>query len=260
INAGTVVGILFAIFVLCASSIAQAETKDLTQTILSKDALFWSAYNKCDVAAMQSFFTDDVEFYHDKGGATFGITDLMASLRKMCDSRKITNVRREAVTDSVRVFPLKSSNVIYGAIILGQHYFYTQEKGHNERRDGLARFTQLWVPKDGIWKMSRILSFDHGPAPYLSNREAIKLSRNLTRQYTGQFAGRKSNITIRSDKDTLSLVSDNLKMNIYPESKTIFFSKERDLTFEFVKDQKGKVSKIIVRENGEIVEEAVRQK
>jgi hypothetical protein len=56
------------------------------------------------------------------------------------------------------------------------------------------------------------------------------------------------------------LLSDNLKMTLYPESKTRFFSKERDLTFEFVKDPRGKVSKIIVRENGEIAEETTRQK
>src|SRR5258708_10869055 len=110
----------------------------------------------------------------------------------MCDSRKIANVRREAVKDSVKVFPLKSSNVTYGAVISGEHYFYTQERGHNERPDGLARFTHLWLLKDGVWKMSRVLSYDHGPAPYVNKLKAIRLSGNAVRQYAGQYVGQRS--------------------------------------------------------------------
>lgn len=209
---------------------------------------------------MQAFFTDDVEFYHDKGGPTLGIADLTTSFHNMCDSRKVTNIRREAVKDSVRVFPLKNSNVIYGAVISGQHYFYTQEKGHPERLDGLAKFTHLWLRKDGIWKMSRILSYDHGPAPYVNKRTAIKLAGQYLRRYAGEYVGPHAKVVIRSDKGSLLMLSGDQRMILFPQSKTSFFAKERDLTFEFVTDSHGKVTKMLVRENGELVEETLPQK
>jgi len=45
---------------------------------------------------------------------------------------------------------------------------------------------------------------------------------------------------------------------LHPESETIFFVSDRDLTFEFVKEG-AKVSKVVVREHGAIVEEATAQ-
>jgi len=31
--------------------------------------------------------------------------------------------------------------------------------------DGLAKFFHVWLLKDGTWKMARVISYDHGPAP-----------------------------------------------------------------------------------------------
>jgi hypothetical protein len=45
------------------------------------------------------------------------------------------------------------------------------------------------------------------------------------------------------------------KFVLQPESENVFFTAERDLTFEFVKTGT-KVSKIVVREHGAVVEEA----
>lgn len=142
---------------------AQTEEQKLSSIILKNDSLFWTAYNNCDVQKFKQFFTDDIEFYHDNGGLTNGLEDLAASFKKnLCDSDTF-RLRREAVAGTVKVFPLQKSNVTYGAIISGEHLFYIIEKG-KERLDGHARFTDVWLLKDGVWKMSRILSYDHGPA------------------------------------------------------------------------------------------------
>lgn len=47
-----------------------------------------------------------------------------------------------------------------------------------------------------------------------------------------------------------------MKATIYPESEQLFFVEGKPLTFEFIKDEAGKVEKMIVREQGQIVEEA----
>jgi len=56
------------------------------------------------------------------------------------------------------------------------------------------------------------------------------------------------------ENKNLILKTSNQNFALYPETKNIFFSKERDLTFEFVKKD-NKMKKMIVRENGNIVEE-----
>jgi Domain of unknown function (DUF4440) len=143
---------------------AQAEHQKLTATILQKDSLFWTAYNQCDTDNFQEFFTADVEFYHDKGGITNGLDNLMALTKKNLCGTNNFRLRREVVEGTVKVFPLHTNGVIYGAIISGEHVFYILENGKEPRLDGLAKFTHVWLLNDGNWKMARILSYDHGPA------------------------------------------------------------------------------------------------
>jgi hypothetical protein len=136
------------------------DIQKLKSTILHLDSAFWQAYNNCDVNKMTSLFTDDVEFYHDKGGLTSGLTNFTESIRKGLCSSTDFHLRREARKGSVEVFPLNN----YGAIISGEHYFYINERGKEEFLDGLAKFTHVWQYKDNQWKMRRMLSYDHGPA------------------------------------------------------------------------------------------------
>jgi len=136
------------------------DPKKLQATILHLDSLFWHAYNTCDIDKMGTFFTDDVEFYHDKGGLTNGKASLMEATRKGICAGSDFYLRREARKGSVEVFPMNN----YGAIISGEHYFYVNGKGKKETLDGLAKFTHVWRYKDNEWKMHRVLSYDHGPA------------------------------------------------------------------------------------------------
>ncbi|TXK31556.1 nuclear transport factor 2 family protein [Pontibacter qinzhouensis] len=134
------------------------------ETIVALDSAFWVAYNNCDTEKMNQFVATDVEFYHDKGGPTFGLTSLSASIKNNLCGNPNFRLRREAVKGSVKVYPLAKDGVPYGAIIAGSHTFTILEKGKKERLDGLARFTHLWILENEAWKMKRILSYDHGPA------------------------------------------------------------------------------------------------
>lgn len=143
---------------------AQTEEEKLARVILQKDSLFWHTYNNCDTTNYNWFFGEDLEFYHDKGGITLGVQALALSLKKNLCSNSHFRLRREAVKGSLQVFPLQGSGEIYGAILSGEHVFYILETGKPARLDGRAKFTHLWLLKDGVWKMTRILSYAHGPA------------------------------------------------------------------------------------------------
>lgn len=238
----------------------QSKQEDLTAAILSMDAQFWQAYNTCDIAALAQFFADDVEFYHDKGGRTMGAAALTESLRTgLCGGD--TRLRREAVEDTVRVFPMREQNVAYGAIVAGEHRFYVREGADTERLDGLAQFMNLWLLEGGAWKMSRVLSYDHGPAPYVNTRERITLADTALDALAGSYQGSGAG-TMRIGRTAGGLVlsAENGGMpplTLYPESAQVFFVMERDLTFEFVRE--GEAMKMRVRERGTVVEEATRR-
>jgi hypothetical protein len=245
-------------FTICRSidSEAQADSKNLSHTILYGDSLFWMAYNQCDVEGMAKYFTEDVEFYHDKGGITSGLQNEVAVIKKNLCGNENFRLRREAVKETIDIFPMRSEGVIYGAIISGEHNFYIIEN-EKERLDGHARFLNLWILKEGVWKMSRILSYDHGPVPYKNQRKTVKLDTSLLNQCEGRYKAQHVGICmVERQDDQLQLSIDGSKYILYPESNTIFFVKDRDLTFEFARNTKGKISKLIIRENGKIVEEA----
>jgi len=237
---------------------AQTEHQKLSQTILHQDSLFWTAYNTCDTVHFSEFFTEDVEFYHDKGGVTLGLEKLTAITKKNLCCNSNFRLRREAVEGSVRVFPLQSSNVIYGAIISGEHVFYILENDKEGRLDGLARFSHVWLLKDSIWKMARILSYDHGPASYINKKKEISISNKDIDQFVGNYRGPKTgSINIQREKDLLRVSIQNKTFVIHAESKNRFFVKDRDLSFEFIKNQKNGVSKLQVWEQKKMVEEAI---
>lgn len=147
---------------LCNFSVAQTKEEQLGATILNKDGVFWQAYNNCDLPAFGEFISDDVEFYHDKGGITLGKTALIKSIQdNLCSNRDNFRLKREAVAGTVHVYAMKKSDVIYGAVISGEHVFSSWEKGKVEYKSGQAKFTHLWLLTDGTWKMTRIFSYSH---------------------------------------------------------------------------------------------------
>ena len=156
--------VLCCLFLFSKGVSAQQDQQQLTDTILKKDSLFWVTYNTCDTTQYDKFFTKDLEFYHDKGGVTLGLENFMQTAKKNLCSRVDFRLRREPVKGTIQVFPLAKDNKIYGAILSGEHLFYIRETGKAERLDGRAKFTHVWLLKEGSWKMSSILSYDHGPA------------------------------------------------------------------------------------------------
>jgi hypothetical protein len=128
--------------------------EELNKAISALDAALFDAYNKCDLAKFGSFIDDNVEFYHDQGGVTLGRAPLVESVKKnICGT-----TTRELLPSTLQIYYMKG----YGAIEMGVHRFH--HPGHPEIGDGEGKFVHLWQYKDGAWKVTRVLSYDHHAA------------------------------------------------------------------------------------------------
>jgi hypothetical protein len=132
---------------------SSAPHDELYRTIASLDsALFASAsYERCDLEEFKAFFADDVEFYHDQSGLTVGSETVAGQVKQNICGK----VRRELVADTLEVYPMRG----FGAVETGVHRFY-QPKVSDEAL-GEARFIHLWQQKDGAWRITRVISYDH---------------------------------------------------------------------------------------------------
>lgn len=130
---------------------AQAE---LFRTIASLDSALFDAYNRCDLEKFGTFFTEDLEFYHDQTG-------LSRSRQATIDAVKQNicgKVHRDLVPGTLEVYPLKG----YGAVEIGVHRFCDARKTDKCGEDsGVAKFIMLWQNKDGAWQVTRVISYDH---------------------------------------------------------------------------------------------------
>ncbi len=138
-----------------------APTSALFKTLQTNDSLLFEVgFNTCDITQFENLVSDDFEFYHDKSGITATKADFIASIRDgLC--KMDYKARRELVENSLEVFPLENNGEIYGAIQTGNHRFYALEKDNPEYLTSEARFTHVWLLENGLWKLSRGLSYDH---------------------------------------------------------------------------------------------------
>lgn len=121
----------------------------LYKTVAALDAKLFDVYNRCDLATMGSMVADDLEFYHDQTGLMTGKQPFLEAIKNNICGK----VHRELVAGTLEVYPLKG----YGAVEIGIHRFT-----HTYDSDaGDAKFVQLWQLKDGAWKITRVISFDH---------------------------------------------------------------------------------------------------
>ena len=129
---------------------------DLFRTIASLDVALFDSYNKCDLQKFATFFVEDVEFYHDQSGLTHGKQNLTDSIRKNICGK----VTRELVPGTLQVYPMRG----YGAVEIGIHRFH-HPQAEAQEPVGEAKFIHLWQNKDGAWKITRVISFDHVALP-----------------------------------------------------------------------------------------------
>lgn len=236
-----------------------AKDTELYKTLKSKDSiLFDAAFNRCDVATLESLFTEDLEFYHDKGGFTDGRETFLKSVRENCARRNPSepqNSKRILMDGSLEVYPLYRDGELYGAIQHGVHSFEFLNDRKKYQKGDVAKFTHVWLLKDGQWQVRRELSYDHHAQT--ASKEAIVLSEGILNSYVGDYESPQAGkVTITKDSNHLLLQSNGFEANLYPEAENIFFLKERGTKFKFIRSNGHEVSKMVILENDTVVDEA----
>jgi hypothetical protein len=125
--------------------------EELTRAVTTLDAQLFDAYNTCNLEKFNTFFIEDVEFYHDKTGLTVGRKALTESIKNNICGK----TTRELVAGTLEVYPIHG----YGAVEIGVHRFH--HPGQTPDVVGEAKFIHLWQYKDGAWKITRVISYDH---------------------------------------------------------------------------------------------------
>ena len=123
----------------------------LFRTIASLDSALFNSYNSCDLPKFASFFVDSVEFYHDQTGLMVGVANLTEAIKQNICGKVV----RQLVPESLEVYPMKG----YGAVEIGWHRFHPP--GAKPAQSGGAQFIMLWQNNGGVWKITRVISFDH---------------------------------------------------------------------------------------------------
>lgn len=150
---------IISAFLICLltwnnKSVAQTNTASdtLYREIRNADSILFNAFNNRDLNKFKSFFTEDLEFYHDKGGLT-GYKHTIDFMKSV--AAKEDGLKRELVIESLEVYPIPG----YGAMEMGVHRFCHLEKGKKEC--GAFKFVHIWKKTGNQWKITRVVSYAH---------------------------------------------------------------------------------------------------
>lgn len=155
--------LLMFLFVLSSQSLRAQLTpgsKVYREIVKADSLLFKEGFNNCNFEILKKITAEDLEFYHDQGGITFGKEAFIETTRKNICSISYKPIRK-LVEGSLQIYPLKNNGKIYGALQIGLHEFYAQEKDKAPYLTSVAKFTHLWIKQEDSWLLKRVLSYDH---------------------------------------------------------------------------------------------------
>ncbi|NJO25680.1 MAG: nuclear transport factor 2 family protein [Bacteroidia bacterium] len=151
--------VLLMAFLLTVCFSIKAQTKEglqpadsLYKEIHLADSLLFDAFNKRDTALFNSYFSTDLEFYHDKGGFN-GLHTYYSFLQSLISEH--SDLKRELIKENMEVFPIPG----YGAMEIGAHRFCHTENGKQDC--GIFKFANIWKYEKGRWTITRVISYGH---------------------------------------------------------------------------------------------------
>jgi Domain of unknown function (DUF4440) len=155
--------LLISFLVIAHFANAQVDKNaELYKIIMQKDSLLFSVgFNTCNIAQFENLLSEKFEFFHDIDSISNKSTFLINLKKGLCNSPLEYQSRRELVKNSTAIYPLYKKKTLYGAIQIGVHKFYEKIAGKKEAFGSTAKFTHLWILENGIWQLSKSLSYDH---------------------------------------------------------------------------------------------------
>jgi hypothetical protein len=122
--------------------------QELYNTIVALDKRFFDAYNTCDLKTQDALFSEDLEFFHDKGGLSTSKTQIMEAMKNNICGK----VTRTLIDGTIEVYPIKG----YGAVQMGEHKFFNNQEPSAKQIP--SKFVTIWKNDNGNWQMTRIIS------------------------------------------------------------------------------------------------------
>jgi len=116
--------------------------------IVAKDKEYFDAYNTCDMKKQASLYSEDLEFFHDKGGLSTSKQEILTSIEKNICGK----VTRTLIDGSIEVYPIKD----YGAIEIGYHKFYNNQEPNAKSKP--SKFIMVWKNEGEKWLISKVIS------------------------------------------------------------------------------------------------------
>lgn len=123
--------------------------------------IFEVGFNQCDPVHMKVLIDEDCEFFHDQSGYSRGREFIVNSITEgLC--KLPYKATREVIRESVKVYPLYTrEGNLYAVLQTGDHKFWARYEGKEPEVTSVAKFSHLWVLKEGEWKLSKVISYDH---------------------------------------------------------------------------------------------------
>lgn len=151
-----VFNVLFWLLMLLSCCQINAQNKKVDSAlylqIAHMDSVLFNAFNSRDTATFKNLFTQDLEFYHDKGGLT-GYNQTVEFMR--ATARNNNGLKRDLVPGTLEVYPIPN----YGAMEIGSHTFCHTENGKQDC--GTFKFVHIWKKTGNEWKITRVISYGH---------------------------------------------------------------------------------------------------
>jgi ketosteroid isomerase-like protein len=148
--ATTVLLVTAAIF---TNNCAKAQTSGpLFNEIARQDSLQFDAFNSRNLDKLMNCFAGNLELYQDNTGVR-NFDETKQAFGRLFKMSYVLN--RKLVPGTMEVYPIKD----FGAIETGQHTFSHMENG--QLQASTYKFMQIWQKKDGIWRVTREVTYGH---------------------------------------------------------------------------------------------------